>query len=120
MMSSPYVPLAPIGEIKIEETFLVEPPKQCPFCPKRSYAYRFKTFDGLLKHIAGVHCRPYPTEKKVKQIRVYDSLYNIFEDIPVNGWNHVVELTRAYCKGQFNPSIRMNGERYKKVFGYSR
>jgi len=120
MTSSPYVPLGPTLEIKIkkEETFPIDPPKQCPFCPRRSYAYKFKTFHGLLKHIAGEHCRSY-TIKKLKWIRVYESLYDKWEDIPINSWNHVVELTRAYCKGKLNPSLRMNGERYKKVFDYS-
>jgi len=111
MSSSPYKPLVINEEwreaIKVRETFMLEEPKGCPFCPRpwKAYTYKYKTFRGLLLHILETHCVPDLEGKNVKWVRVYAIRFSKWEDVEVNGWSHLVEMIRAYCEG-FNPSLR--------------
>ena len=112
MSSSPYKPFT-IREkwkenIKIRETIKIDKPKGCPFCPRawKTYTYKYKTFRGLLSHILETHCIPDPEEKDVKWIRIYKIRCGKWNDIEVKGWAQIVEIIRAYCEEQFNPSLR--------------
>jgi len=112
MSSSPYKPIVINEEwreaIKVRETFMLDKPKGCPFCPgtKRTSTYKYKTFRGLLLHTLEMHCVPDQEGKNVKWVRVYAIRFSRWEDVEVNGWSHLVEIIRAYCEEQFNPSLR--------------
>jgi len=97
---------------------LIRIEKKCPFCPDATWVHVFKTYHGLYRHIWKEHAYGHgdkptheePGQAKVEKIRVWTCRYSKFYDIPVNGSEHLRALVDAYCKGEWNPSIREMGE----------
>ena len=103
------------AKIKLSsENFKIKPPKQCPWCPVKSYAHKFENYHGLLRHVRKEHLYTKKREAiewangfiDVAFVRVFKVRYSEYDDYAVQGIDHVDAMIYSYCLGKYNPSLR--------------
>lgn len=102
---------------KYEVNFTIS--KKCPFCPEKDYAYIYKRWFGLVRHVQNNHLKvtdrsrgfvnSYLTQGWKKgnliYIRVYKSLYGKYFDIDIKHPEECMKMLYYYVTG--NPSFRI-------------
>lgn len=100
-----------------EKNFLIS--KKCPFCPQPDYAYTYKRWYGLLRHVQTNHLKVKTRKRgfgnsyfgqgwekgQLIYIRIYKSLYGKYFDIDI--LNPEICFKMLYYYVTNNPSFRI-------------
>ena len=111
-----------MGKIQEEISMRKSPTfeKLCPFCPQAPYRYKFKSWNGLLRHVHREHLKVLSRNRGIETswsykgsdwkpgyliyIRVYDVLYSRYHDIDIKSPEECEKLLLGYVTD--NPSFR--------------
>lgn len=112
MVSSPIKAL--LQEVPVRK---LKKSKPCPFCPKSKWAYLYRTYNGMFRHVLQEHVyddhkKPAwfvytPDYTKKFYVRIYKVFPISFTDYELKGKEQLEAYMESYCfDNVFNPSLR--------------